>query len=59
MSTLDDLLMRFLDSPLNVIAAAGVLLLALLGLIYLDQVRFYRAAADEEFRRANEYRWRW
>ena len=51
MNRLDDLLMRFLDSPFNVIAAAAGLLAVLLALIWHDQVWFYfRLIAKSLFR---------
>ena len=51
MKTFDELLMRFLDSPVNVLAAAGGLLAVLVALLYFDQVWFYsRLIAKSLFR---------
>jgi putative ABC transport system permease protein len=49
--TFDSTLMHFLDSPVNVLAAAGALLAVLVGLMFLDQVSFYfRLIAKSLFR---------
>jgi putative ABC transport system permease protein len=51
MSRIDDLLMRFLDSPINVLIAAAVLLAVLLLLVYGDKLWFYLRLIVKSFRR--------
>jgi putative ABC transport system permease protein len=49
--TLDDRLMAFLDSPLNVVLAAAALLALLLAGLYFDQVLFYARFIAKSLRR--------
>lgn len=51
MNRFDELLMGFLDSPVNVVLAAGGLLLLLLAGLYLDQLLFYARFIVKSLRR--------
>lgn len=51
MKTLDDRLMAFLDSPVQVLAAAGGLLAFLLLVLYRDQMYFYARFIGKSLRR--------